>query len=241
MKVDFLNREYQVKWWDGEILPSPIALDTETEVKPFHMVPKMATCQAYAGGDTCYYIPTAKVTEFLNLHKDCKLIFHNAAFDVRVLEEHTNLSFLDMYKKSQILDTSLMYRLVHLAVVGWVPFKYNLAMLSEKFLNQKLSKDDGIRMEFGPYIGREQEIPEEMLTYGALDVLSTYEIYWHLNTEIQKTASTTALSHGIQAAGDYVLKRIHENGIGFDLSKRDDWLEIQNKELRCFPVTIYSF
>lgn len=241
MNVDFNNKSYEVKWWDGETLPSPIALDTETEVKPSYMVPKMALCQAYAGGDTAYCIRSSDISKFMDKHKECKMIFHNAAFDIRVLEEHCSRSFLDLYKKSMIYDTSIMYRLMHLAVIGWVPFKYNLAMLSEKFLNQKLSKDDSIRLEFGPYVGREQDLPSDMVAYAAKDVIATYDIYWHLRSEIEKTASTTLLSQNIQVAGDYVLKRIHENGIGFDLAKRDEWLEAKNAELKTLVSRLASW
>lgn len=231
MNLDFLNKSYSVKWWDGEELPSPIAIDTETEVKPSYMIPRLVTCQVYSGGDNCYYIPSDRVTEFFNMHWNHEMIFHNAAFDVRVLEEFTGKSFLDLYKKSQISDTAILYRLLHLAIIGWVPPKYNLALVSEKFLNVILSKEDDIRMNFGSYLNNESNIPEEMLIYGAKDVIATYEIYWHLRAEISKTATTTMLSQNIQVAGDYVLKRIHENGIGFDLESKDAWLSEKNKEL----------
>jgi len=233
MKTIFQKREYSVKWWEGETLPTPfLALDTETEIKPSYMVPEMATMQAYAGGDTVYYVPMSKVNVFLEAHSAHEVICHNAAFDIRVLERHTGLSFLEKYKKGKIWDTSIMYRLLHLATVGDIPFKYNLAMLSERFLNEVLDKDDAVRLEFGQFIGREELIPSTFLEYGAKDVIATYLLFHHFRHEMQKTESSTWLSHGIQAGADYVLKRIHENGIGFDLEKRDAWLAEKDQRIR---------
>lgn len=231
MKAMFLSKEYSVKWWDGETLPPFFALDTETEVKPSYMVPKLATCQVYAGGDIVYYVPSARITEFLTLHNNSNIVMHNAAFDIRVLEQHTGLSFLEHYDKEKIFDTAILYKLLHLAVTGFVPFKYNLSLLSEKFLGVKLTKDDEVRLEFGQFIGRETDIPVDFLTYGALDVIATYQIFQHLKFEISKTPSKTMLSHCIQVAADYALKRIHENGIGFDLASRDTWIQEKYKRM----------
>lgn len=231
MKAMFLNKEYSVKWWDGETLPPFFALDTETEVKPMYMVPKLATCQVYAGGEDVYYIPSSRVREFLEKHWNAEIVMHNAAFDIRVLEQHTGLSFLEHYDKEKIWDTAILYRLIHLATAGFVPFKFNLALLSERFLGKKLDKDEDVRLGFDRFIGKEHEIPEDFLTYGALDVIATLQIFNHLKFEIKKTQSKTMLSHCIQAAADYALKRIHENGIGFDLAARDAWIQEKHNRM----------
>lgn len=240
MNTTFLRKEYEVKWWEGETLPSKfIALDTETEVVSSYNIPKMVTMQVYCGNDIVYYIPMEKVKAFLEMHMDKDIICHNAAFDIRVLEEHTNISFLEKYKKSGIWDTAIMYKLLHLALVGEVPFKYNLALLSEKFLGVKLDKDNDIRMEYSQYLGKEKDIPVEFLEYGARDVIATYLLFQHFKFEISKTQSSTWLSHGIQVGADYVLKRIHENGIGFDLARRDNWLEEKEKEMEKLSKKLY--
>ena len=241
MKTKFLGKEYNVSWWKGETLSSPIALDTETEVVPSHLVPKLSTCQVYDGGDQIYYIPSKRVIDFIKLHVNHEFIMHNAAFDIRVLEQHTGYSFLEALDNEKIWDTNILYKLVHLAVVGFIPFKSNLALLSEKFLGIKLEKDDEVRLEFGQFIGREELIPESFLTYGAKDVIATYKIYQHLKYEIAKTPSKTNLSHSIQVAADYTLKRIHENGIGFDLSTRDTWIEDKNKRLKLLQNKLALF
>lgn len=240
MKTTFLGKSYSVRWWEGDVLPSKyIALDTETEVVSSYMVPKLATCQVYSGDDVVYYIPVDSVDKFLERHINSHWVMHNAAFDIRVLEQHTNKSFLEKYKNGSIWDTAIMYRLLHLAKIGEVPFKYNLALLSEKYLGVKLDKDDNVRMEFGQFIGKENSIPENFLEYGAKDSLATYMLFHKLKFEIETTTSSTHLSHGLQVGADYVLKRIHENGIGFDLAARDKWLEIKQKEMDLLEKKLY--
>lgn len=232
MKVDFGSNTYDIQWWSGENLGSTVAIDTETTVKPFYMVPELVTTQAYGSGDNVYYVKQSDLPAFFSLHKNSNLVMHNAAFDVRVIEVNAGVDFSPWYASDRIWDTGILYRLLHLAVIGHVPFKYSLALLTEKFLHLELEKEDSPRLDFGRFLN--QEIPAEHLVYGAKDVIATRLVYDRLCSEIDKTASTTRLSHTVQIMGDYALKRIHENGIGFDLESRDIWLKDKNTSLTTY-------
>jgi DNA polymerase I-like protein with 3'-5' exonuclease and polymerase domains len=229
--MKLLGKTYSVIEWDGQKLGNKVTIDTETTVVPSYHVPELVLCQAYGDLDplTVYFIPKERIKAFLDLHKKAALIFHNAAFDVRVLEEASGIGgfFQPFYDDSRIWDTSILYRLLHLAVVGFIPFKYNLALLAKKFLNIELEKNNDIRMTFYPGM----ELTQKHQEYAAKDVVVTHLIYKHLMAEILKTGSTTFLSHNIQAAGDYVLKRVHENGIGFDLDAKYKWMADANTKL----------
>jgi DNA polymerase-1 len=239
--VRFLDKEYSIKHWEGEQLPSPFALDTETTVVPRHLVPDVVTTQVYGGGDHVYFVSREKLNSFLEMHKDSKIICHNAAFDIRVLEKATGASLSEMYEKSLIWDTSILYRLLHLATVGYVPFKYNLAMLTKQFLGVTLDKEDSPRLDFGQYLGREDELPEEHLEYAARDAVATYKLYNYLCNRIISTGSDTYLSHNIQAAGDYALNVMHSNGIGFNLEKKNKWLAEKNLLLEQYQDKLASW
>ncbi len=71
----FNSEEYHIKVWNGELLGSNIAIDTETElVDKWTNTPNMITMQAYNGSDTVYYINRADTRLFLNKHWESNLV-----------------------------------------------------------------------------------------------------------------------------------------------------------------------
>lgn len=226
--MQFLGKTYNIKTWNGEYLGKDVTIDTETTVVPSYLVPKMLLCQAYGDlAQTCYTVPAESLAHFFEIHKRSDLIMQNAAFDVRVLEKAMDAEgfFYPFYDEDRIWDIGILYRLYHLAIVGFIPPKYNLQLMAQKILNVHLDKDDDIRMTF------ENGITQEHIEYGCKDVLATYFIYKHLKSMIAQLPTKTWLTHNIQIAGDYVLKRIHENGIGFDLNAKYKWLNEAEKKL----------
>ena len=237
MKLQFLNKDYEVKIWsiaDGFLGPI-LSLDCETPmVDSWTNTPQLVTLQAYAGGSCVYYIPKDKVHLFLNKHRESTIIGINLPFDVDVINKHLEADMLfDWYDNNQVHDIGIMYRLLQLAVSGQVPFRYNLALLTKRFLKVELVKDE-VRENFGQFLNSElSEIPEEYLTYGALDVIAPYLIYHKLLEYIEPhDRYNTLLSLDIQVKGDLALNAIYKNGIGFDLKQRDEWLEIKDLELK---------
>jgi len=226
----FNDKEYVITTWNGEQLGTILTLDTETEVVPFTQTPRVVTIQAYSGKtNEVFYIPLDKLRLFLDIHKTATFIFHNFAFDNDVLCKflETPHYFHDKIEANKIHDTNLLYKLLHLGKIGFVPFKSNLGLLSEKYLGVKLDKDGEDRMGFGPYLGKTIEsMPQSLLEYGAGDVIATHQIYFilmNMITNIDKYQ--TLLSHTIQLKGSVALNHIYKNGIGFDLIARDKWVK----------------
>jgi DNA polymerase I-like protein with 3'-5' exonuclease and polymerase domains len=240
------NKEtFEIKIWDGEFLGSLVSIDTETTIAPFTTTPDLVTFQAYSGGEDVFYVPREKVYQFLNKHSDSKLIMHNAPFDVDVIHKSVESRILynwylyNWYDAEKIYDTGVLYRLLQLAVTGQTPFRYNLKMLTEKFLKVEMVKDER-RENFAQFLHTPLgEIPQDYLEYGAIDVIATFKLYHILLDYIEPhDRYGTLLSHHIQVKGDLALNHIYKNGIGFDLQERDIWLEKQDLELSSLSLRL---
>ena len=227
--MQFNNQEYNILTWSKEVgkIGRFIACDTETTVVPFTQIPDLVTFQAYSGGTNVYYVTRENIKDFLEAHGDSFIIMHNAPFDTDVINKvlGNREVMYSFYDANLIRDTGVLYRLLHLASLGFLPFKYNLALLSEKFLGTVLIKDE-TRENFGQFLNLPFEaIPNNYLEYGAIDVISTYNLYFRLVAEIRNHDKyNTLLSHDIQVKGDLALNHIYKNGIGFDLKQRDEWM-----------------
>jgi DNA polymerase I-like protein with 3'-5' exonuclease and polymerase domains len=230
----FNGRNIDVLEWKGEQLGSLFACDTETTYTPLYITPQLCTVQVYDGKDKAYYVPLDRLRLFFNKHYDSTIIFHFAAFDLDVLSTVLGTSFaFDLIDRGKVMDTSILYRLYHLATIGYVPFKYNLALLSEKLLNVELDKDNEVRLTFEQFLGVPiKDIPAKWLDYGAKDAVATFDIFLALKARISGLDDkNTLLSHNIQVKGDLALFHIHKNGISFNLKERDVWLKDMNKKL----------
>ena len=119
MEFQFNNQTFNIKFWqpsDGG-LGRFVAVDTETNIKPFTETPDLVTMQAYGGGSSVYYIPKRYIYEFSVIHKDSYWIFHNAAFDYDVLCKALNMDMWSLYDDCRIRDTAILYRLLQQVVL----------------------------------------------------------------------------------------------------------------------------
>ena len=237
MNFSFNGNEYTVKFWDESVgnIGRYVSCDTETDIRPFTDTPNLVTFQAYSGGDNVYYVPKNLIGQFLNVHSDSYLLAQNMPFDCDVISKHLNDKSImyGFYDNDLIRDVGVLYRLLHLAIEGFVPFKRNLALLSKIFLGVELVKDE-VRESFGQFLETPlEEIPEEYLSYGAIDAIATYKIYFTLIGQIKPhDKMNTLLSQDIQVKGDLALTHMYKNGIGFDLSQRDEWLEGVDEQMQ---------
>ena len=226
--MKFGETDYEIKIWNGEKLNKYVVIDTETEVVPFIHTPRCVTIQAFDGGKDVFYVPLEKAKQFFELHKLHHLIMHNAPFDMDVLSKlMDDKGFMySRYDANLVRDTGVLYKLLHLAQHGFVPFKYNLKLLTEKYLGVVIEKDER-RENFAQFLGKDiGDIPQEYLEYGAGDVIATFFVYQTLMGLISNhDRMGTLLSHDIQVKGEIALQHIYKNGIGFDLLKRDEWLK----------------
>ena len=208
-----------------------IAIDTETTYGPFTETPDLVTFQAFDGVSP-FYVRDKDVLDFLKMHKDSTWVFANASFDLDVLEKAVGWKFYEQIDNNGVYDVLIMYCLYHLATVGSVPFQYSLAKITQHFFGIELSKDNEIRTRFDQFQGKKiEEIPQEFLEYGAIDVIATYEAFRKLQKLIQATGSNSCLSHQIQLAGSIALNRVYKNGIGFDHTQSTKYLENIYKEM----------
>ena len=145
-KFTHYNKVYQIKKWDGQKLGATISVDTETTFVPFTETPDCVTIQAYDGSDTVYYVPTKQFYQFYYLNYDSHMVFHNFPFDCDVLckleegNSHVenackNNLFHKKIENETIWDTSILFRLLHLATIGYIPpmKQWSLKYLSDRF------------------------------------------------------------------------------------------------------------
>ena len=240
MEVKFKGQNHEIKIWAGESLGRFTAVDTETDFRPFTETPDIVTMQAF-DGINLYYVPLDLIDSFFK--QDSTFMFHNAPFDIDVICKHVGDMnyFHSLIEQDRLRDTLLLYKLVHLATIGHVPFKANLAFLSEKLLNETLTKDE-TRENFAQFKGVEiSNIPHNYLDYGARDVLATYHIYHVLHNLATSSGSSTLLSHQIQLVGALALNRIYKRGIGFDLEKAQQKLQELDAELEYHAAQLMNY
>ena len=234
MEFYYNRRKVEVKQWEGQQLGSILSVDTETDFVPFHTIAELATFQVF-NGKTVYWVDESQVSRFLDQHRESAMIFHNAPFDLDVIAEHIHVKqwIYDVVDRNKVFDTAILYKLWHLAHVGFVPFKSSLDHLSRTLIGETLVKDDSVRCNFMQFKGKPiSEIPEEFVEYGSKDVVATWDAYFVLTSRIKKYDTMgTLLSHHIQIKGAVALDHIYKNGIGFDLRERDKWLKKVDSEL----------
>ena len=230
-----LGRDYKIAVWNKEYLGVHVVIDTETSITPFTETPTLATFQVYGGDDTIYYVPVNKVRLFLNKHTNSNLVFHNAPFDVDVIEKALNSRgfFFDFYDREKIYDTVIMYKLWFLATKGYIPHAASLAHIVKEFYTVVLDKEVAIRCNFADFINQPIEsIPLEFLEYGAKDVLYTWQVYNDLLSRIRALdVENTKLSHHIQVKGDLALNRLYKRGIYVNQYEAHKMLKEKEKEL----------
>jgi len=234
MEFYYNRRKVEVKQWEGQQLGSILSVDTETDFVPFHTIAELATFQVF-NGKTVYWVDESQVSRFLDQHRDSAMIFHNAPFDLDVIAEHIHVKqwIYDVVDRNKVFDTAILYKLWHLAHVGFVPFKSSLDHLSRTLIGETLVKDDSVRCNFMQFKGKPiSEIPEEFLEYGSKDVVATWDAYFVLTSRIKKYDTMgTLLSHHIQIKGAVALEHIYKNGIGIDLKAKDEKLKELTKIL----------
>ena len=196
------QKEYAVRFWVSETLDGQdIGFDTETAVVCGNEIPRLALASASTGGVT-YLIHPDNVAEFLDLHRDRHLAFHNVAFDFWVLLAHlrghgpagSEAILWRMAEGNQLHDTMLLDELVRLAVDGTTPIPRNLAQVAQDWAGiSDLNKDDPYRKRYGEIIGKPWgSVEGEFFEYAAKDPLATFLAYCELKA--RATALTLSAS-----------------------------------------------
>jgi DNA polymerase I len=203
------------EWLPGHapLSGSIIAADTETtridEANPW-MTPTIVLMQAY-DGDRGVFITPENLPAFMAAHGDCYFAFHNATFDLRVINKtHERLGVpYDVYTlvdSRQVIDTQILYRLTMLAEEGHTAQgkgQTTLATAVKRCLGVELPKEDvdedgeDIRTGFSKYLHKPiADIPRESLEYAAKDVLATHALLGVLMQRLERIRGAAAKCFG---------------------------------------------
>ncbi len=199
----------------GRVITGPFALDTETtlidEKRPAH-IPLLVLGMAFDGRQG-WFILAEDMPAFLASHPANSLVFHNAAFDLAVIQAtHDNRELdSDIYARAEagkVADTMILARLLSLGTVGHsARSQCSLDYCAGHYLSLPLPKDlqtpggESVRLTFGRYLGKPLEaFPTQYLQYAAGDPVATWLLFQHLKTRLPniKTAATKAYGY----AGD---------------------------------------
>src|SRR2546423_5707488 len=124
MKISFNKEEWTFDVWKpslGRVFSQNLAFDCETtkidEERPW-LIPAYVLGAA-VDGKQGYFVQRKDVGAFFQVHKDSRIIFHNASFDLAVI--HALASEIDIYSRVDedlVWDTQLLHRLYVLGTEG---------------------------------------------------------------------------------------------------------------------------
>lgn len=143
------------------------------------------------GSDACAHFRTL-------LEGDAHFAFHNISFDVFVfLKRDPTLIPLVVraVDDNRFHDTRILEVLIQIARGSHARNQKQLVLyptlekLALKRAGMQLRKDEGIRLRFGNYLGRESLLPQEFLDYAKQDAEATYKVYDSQRREAQIYAS----------------------------------------------------
>lgn len=87
------------KFWNGEQLQSPLAIDTETTIVDLDReIPQLVLASVY-DGTSSYILKPQDVGYFIHKHSTSEFIFHNASFDFWVIANWLSPSYIEVVKR----------------------------------------------------------------------------------------------------------------------------------------------
>jgi DNA polymerase I len=210
--------QYPFRLWEpalGRVMTGRFALDTETtridENRPAH-VPTLVLGAAFDGRQG-WFILAKDMPAFLASHPANPLIFHNAAFDLAVLQaaQDPRKHLVDVYSRveaGRVADTLILARLLSLGTVGHsARNQCSLDYCAHHYLSLSLPKDDktpdgeSVRLTFGRYHGKPLEAyPAQYLQYAAGDPVATWLLFERLRPDLDIIKANAAGAYGY--AGD---------------------------------------
>jgi hypothetical protein len=191
---------------DNPLAGAIIAADTETTlINNAHpwLVPTLVLMQAY-DGERGVFIAPEHIPAFMDAHTTCYFVFHNAPFDLRVINKTHSRQRVpyDVYAlvdDRRVIDTRILYQLLMLGTEGHAAIGKNQSTLAKcvaECLGIELPKDsrddvgdggDDIRTGFGKYLHRPiWDISADAMAYAAKDVLATHSLLGALMQRLER-------------------------------------------------------
>jgi hypothetical protein len=193
--VTISGRQYVYFVWDGQTLTGAVlGFDTETALIVPGEVPPLALASASSGVERCLIHPD-RVGEFILLHRDRHLVFHNVAFDFWTVTEHLAASdepeslgvWWDIAEADRMHDTMLLDELIRLARTDAYPRARDLGVVALEYAGLEIDKDDPFRLRYGEIIGRDWATVERgFFDYAIKDPIATLAAYHAMRAEAIK-------------------------------------------------------
>jgi DNA polymerase family A/3'-5' exonuclease len=201
MNVDFGENCFGFRPWTpviGRIFARTFSLDCETtridDAHPW-LAPAYVIGAAFDGKQG-YFVRGADVAGFFEAHANVPVAFHNAAFDLAVIDKLAPQ--IDIYKrveKHRVWDTQLLHRLCVLGTSGLTAGgkgESDLEHCADLYLKVKLPKDvtdsrgNVVRLSYGQWLtAPPQEIEPIYLEYLAKDAIATRLVYRALRKRLK--------------------------------------------------------
>ena len=229
---------YGLGWSQQPFANGILSLDTETTaITEEGHVPDFVLASA-SDGDRHMVIGPEQVADFLVVHQNRVLVFHNVAFDFAVLEKHfasvgrndAKQVLWDMAKAGRLRDSMLLDQLVNLGRSGAQPVPRDLGKVATEWAGLQIDKTDPYRKRYAEILGMPlDQVEGGFLDYAVKDAVATIHTYAGLAHAAQNLMerhgdlydSTLAerygwLTESIQVWAAIALDAITRNGIHVD-------------------------
>jgi hypothetical protein len=193
--VTISGSEYNYFLWDGQALAAQVlGFDTETAPIVPGEVPPLALASASSGTEHCVIHPD-RVGEFILIHRDRHIVFHNVAFDFWTVAEHLAARgeaeslgvWWDIAEADRMHDTMLLDELIRLARTDTYPRARDLGVVALEFAGLEIDKNDPFRLRYAEIIGRDWATVERgFFDYGVKDPIATLAAYHPMRAEAIK-------------------------------------------------------
>jgi hypothetical protein len=242
--------KYWLPWAGTRRVPADapyVSFDTETDADSADVntgTQTLVLASASAGPDASCIVHRDAVAQFILIHKDLHIIFHNIGFDFWVVERHLRESgeqeALDawwaMADNDQFHDVQLLGQLIELAERDTEPIYRDLAYLAEKYDAPPVDKQDPFRKKYGKILGKPfAEVEEGYFAYAVADSIVTRIVYLKMLERARDLYDRFVaprddvlpdaveryglFSEKIQVKKAIALRKIVTNGIGVDVTK----------------------
>ncbi len=212
MNIELCGKGYKFRPWrptDGKVFDKTFAFDCETalidEEQPW-LTPAFVLGAA-SDGTSGYFVRREHVKDFFAAHEGSEIVFHHAAFDLRVV--HFLAPSFDIYRwvdQDLIWDTQLLYRLHVLGTKGHTASRKGESTLercAQDCLRIHLPKDvldskgKVVRLSYGQWLNQPaQEIEPVYLEYLAKDAVVTFQLFRRLRCLLREMLDTSGKAWG---------------------------------------------
>jgi DNA polymerase I-like protein with 3'-5' exonuclease and polymerase domains len=226
------DKDFEFSIWESrDLLRSPIAIDTETELIDGFRVPGMALASV-SDGVKHRLIKPEDLQSFIDQHSKAHFVAHNASFDFAVIRDTLEdpLAWFEVAQEGRLHDTMILDSLIRLGRDDSFPSPRNLGTLASLYLGVVIDKDDPFRLRYGEILDRPWALADPgFFRYAIKDAIATRKL-WDVLTAIaadmvkpfkgqllpEASRRYGLLTESLQVRGAIALAEIERNGIALD-------------------------